>query len=270
MNRINLTSASFAILLCLVTAANAVTLAPHRAFYDLEVKRLDQGNNISSIRGKLAYEITGSRCDGYAVNYRIANRIMYNEGQAQLIDTQMTSWESGDGLEIDMTQKQFVDSKLNSESRIKVKKDRPDAAGKGQIITAVTKPFETAPSAVFPTLYQLRLIEAALKGNSRDEALVYEGSDDDKTIKAISFIGARKPVAGLPASGGEALGSLAAWPVSISYYPLAGEGDDQPVYQATFMMLENGISTDLVLDYGSYALSGKLSKLEMLKPETCN
>ena len=114
MNRHLVSSASF--LLLVATPAAAAPLAPHRAFYDLEIKRLDAGNNISSIKGKLAYEITGSTCDGFAVSYRLANRIVYTEGGAQIIDNQMTSWESGDGLELDITQKQFVDAKLSSES----------------------------------------------------------------------------------------------------------------------------------------------------------
>ena len=66
MNRPLLSSASFALCFSLA-GAQAATLAPHRAFYDLEVRRLEQGNNISTIKGKLAYEITGSACDGYAV-----------------------------------------------------------------------------------------------------------------------------------------------------------------------------------------------------------
>ncbi len=73
MNRLALSSASFLLLFSM--SASAATLQAHRAFYDLEVKRLDAGNNISSVTGKLAYEITGSACEGYAINYRIANRM---------------------------------------------------------------------------------------------------------------------------------------------------------------------------------------------------
>ncbi len=274
MNRHLFSSASF--VLCLMSgglfasAACAANLAPHRAYYDLTTKRLASGKNISSITGKLAYEIRGSACDGYAVSYRIANRILYVEGSAQVIDTHMTSWESGDGLELDLRQKQFVDAKLNSENRIKVKKDAANAPGKGQITTTGTKTFETAATAVFPTQYQLKLIDAALKGEPRDSSIVFEGSDDDKSMKAITFMGGRRQVAGLPEQQAKELAGLGAWPVSISYYAVDGKGDDQPNYQASFLMLENGISTNLELDYGDYVLAGRLSKLEMLKAEPCN
>jgi len=268
MNRLLLSSASFSLFLTLASA-QAATLAPHRAFYDLEIKRLEHGNNISTIKGRLAYEITGSSCDGYAVSYRIANRIIYVEGGSQVIDTRMISWESGNGLELDLTQKQFVDAKLNSESRIKVRKDGADKAGKGEIAATESKQFEIMATAIFPTQYQLKLIDAANKGEVRDSSIVYEGSEDEKSMKAISFIGTKRPVSGLPTQQADELSDVTAWPVSISYFPVEGAADDTPQYQASFLMLDNGISTELVLDYGSYALSGKLTRLELLKTESC-
>ncbi len=62
-----------------------------------------------------------------------------------MIDSQLTSWESGDGLELDLTQKQYVDAKINSESRIKVKKASEKEPGKGLITTTDTKEFELKP-----------------------------------------------------------------------------------------------------------------------------
>jgi EipB-like len=261
---------SAGIVLCVsLASAHAASLAPHRAFYDLDINRVEQGSNVKSIKGRLAYEITGSPCDGYAVSYRIANRILYSEGGSQVIDNHLTSWESGDGLELDVTQKQFVDAKLNSESRIKVKKENANGPGKGEIAATEPRQFETLANAVFPTQYQIRLIDAALKGEPRDSSLVYEGSDDEKSMTAITFIGAKKPVSGVPTGELAALSAFAAWPMSVSYFPAEAKSDDQPQYQANFLMLENGISTELIMDYGTYSLKGKLTKLELLKAEVC-
>lgn len=267
MNRIILSSASFA-LFCAAPAWSA-TLAPHRAYYDLEVKRVETGGNIASVTGKLAFEISGSACDGYAINYRIANRVRSVEGGTQVVDIQMTSWESGDGLQLDVTQKQFTDSRLTSESRIKVAKETAGSPGKGLITKADTQDFETNAAALFPTRYQLELMDAAQRGETRTVAIVYEGSDDEKSMRVISFIGEKKPVTGLPEAAMGALAQVAAWPVTVSYYAEDAKEDEQPLYQASFLMLENGVSTNLVLDYGSYALSGKLTKLDLLKADTC-
>jgi EipB-like len=259
MNQLRISSACLLIIAGL-SPVQAATLAPHRAFYDLQIKRLDKGNNISSIVGKLAYEIRGSSCEGFAVNYRIANRIVYQEGGTQVIDTQLSSFETGDGLELDLTQKQFVDAKLNSDSRIKVKKSSAEKPGKGMITKTDTKEFEIAPTAIFPTQYQLKLIDSATRGEARDSSLVYEGSEDDKALKAIGFIGAKRAIVGVPDKEAKKLGGMDAWPVSISYYSA----------ESGFLMLANGISSELELDYGSYALSGKLSTLELLEADSCN
>ena len=62
MNRILLarTFSSLVPIIFAIAPSEAASLAPHRAFYDLEVGRLDSGAGISAISGKLAYEITGS------------------------------------------------------------------------------------------------------------------------------------------------------------------------------------------------------------------
>jgi EipB-like len=258
-------------------AGPVVNLAPHRAYYDLEAGRLDGNAGISAISGKLAFEISGSACNGYAVSYRVANRYTQGEGSApQITDNQQTSFESGDGLELDMQQKNFVNAKLLTQSRIKVKKPKAGEAGEGEIIAAETTSIKTDAKAVFPTEYQRLLSAAALAGESRFEALVFEGSDGDKPMRAIAFIGPRKESGALAnetqatLQNADALNQMPFWRVSVSYYSANGRGDDAPLYQATFNMLENGVSTDLLLDYGTYALKGKLSKIEMLKKETCD
>jgi hypothetical protein len=263
-----------AALAAMVSSGHAGTLLPHRAFYTLEAARLDDSSGISQITGRLAYEIRGSSCEGYTVSYRYANRYVQNEGQAQVSDLQLTSYESGDGLELDLRQKQFNNAKLEMESRIKVKKPRAGASAEGEIAAADTKTFTLDPQAVFPTDFQRQLLAAAERGETRHDAIVYEGSEGEKPMRAISFIGAKKLVSAItdttPDKALSKLGEEAYWPVTVSYYATEAGGDEAPIYQATFNMLDNGISTDLVMDYGSYALKGTLNKLEVLKQDSCN
>lgn len=276
MNHAALTSlicrtAAFAVFM---GGAQAATLAAHRAYYTLEAARLDDAVGISQIHGKLAYEIRGSDCEGYSVNYRVANRYLQSEGQEQISDVQLNSFESGDGLELDLQQKQFTNAKLDSESRIKVKRPKAGEVASGEITGDDPKSFTVLPAAIFPTDFQKKLLEAAERGETRYDTLIYEGSEGEKSLRVISFIGARKAMASVTdTTPDKALSSLAAsavWPVTVSYYPLDGQGDEQPTYQATFNMLDNGISTDLLMDYGGYALKGTLNKLEMLNQDSCN
>ena len=260
--------------LVLITAsAQAATLASHRAIYDLSTSRLDSGSGYSSIEGRLAYELTGTACDGWAVTYRIANRYVQAEKGTQVLDTQLTTWESGDGLEMNLSQKQFVEGNLDSEEKLKVKRENANQEAIGQMSKPKELYFTVPSEALFPSTHQLHLLDAAKKGVTRDSSIVFDGSNNEKTYKAISFIGKiRAPGSFAPDkenSETSPLRSLQSWPITISYFPTDDEKVEKPVYQASFNMYENGVSTDLVLDYGTYALKGKLAKLDMLKTDAC-
>jgi EipB-like len=262
-----------ALLMATALPASALTLASHRAFYELEVSRIDNTSGYSSVQGKLAYELSGSVCEGWAVNYRIANRYVEAEKGSRVLDTQLTTWESGDGLEMNLSQKQFVDSTLDSEERLKVKRPKMGAEAQGNLTLPKEQDFTVPGDAVFPSTHQARLLDAANKGILRDVSVVFDGSDGDKIYKAISFIGKKRAPGTFALDAAnpqtEPLRKLASWPVTVSYYLNAGEKAEAPIYQASFNMYENGVSTNLLMDYGSYALKGTLTKLELLKTQEC-
>ncbi len=64
------------------------------------------------------------------------------------------------------------------------------------------------------------------------------------------------------------LGELVSWPVSIGYFEAKG-GDLTPSYQIDFRLYANGVSRELLIDYGDFTIHGKLTALEYLKAEEC-
>jgi hypothetical protein len=277
MNRLTLTRRFSGLALAAMAFPNlafaAPNLAPHRAYYTLEAMRLDDQSGMTGIQGRLAYEITGNECDGYSISYRIANRYVQGEGDAQTMDIQLTSFESGDGLELDMKEKQFINDKLEKETRVKAKMPKAGGPGEGSFEGKEGRKFDIDPAAIFPTAFQKQLMTDAEQGKQRTSSMVFEGSDDAKVVKAITFIGNKKAnnkiVAGADAATLSALSKLPSWPVTVSYFELGSPDDTPPNYSASFNMLSNGVSTDLVLDYGAYALKGKLEKIEMLETAAC-
>ena len=59
-----------------------------------------------------------------------------------------------------------------------------------------------------------------------------------------------------------------AWPITVSYFS-AGKGEEVPDYQVSFDLYENGVATGLVLDYGGFALGGKLADLTIYDASEC-
>jgi hypothetical protein len=253
--------------------ASAATIASHRAIYDLALLSADSKANVADVDGRIAFEVQGSACDGWTVTFRMVNRFRPNDGDVRIIDSQSTSFESGDGLQLSYNSKEFVNQKPQDEQRINVSRRAADAEGQGVQAGSDGKAFTVPAGALFPIHHQLKLQDEAAAGETRDKSLVYDGSDGDTSYRVITFIGAKKPAGANAHDSANAeaavLKDFASWPVSISYYKIAADSVDTPTYQVGFDLYENGVATSLRLDYGDFVLGGELKKLELLKPEPC-
>ena len=111
-------------------------------------------------------------------------------------------------------------------------------------------------------------------GQSVFQAKVYDGTEKGQRVfDTTAFIGSMVKPGGdadrlEKVAQDEKLGELPSWPISIGYFDLAA-GDLTPSYQIDFRLYENGVSRDLLIDYGEYTVEGKLSSLEYLKEKKC-
>jgi EipB-like len=254
--------------------AFAVELASHRALYELSPLRVEQSSKLIPMDGRLAYEITGSACEGYTVSYRIANRFQDPTQGEKLIDTQLNVFEAQDGTQLDIEEHQLAKESDQTGKRVSVKRSKPGEIATGKISTPEEETFSLAPEVLFPSALALKLLGMAEKGLSHDVDLVFDGSDGKNVMKAITFIG-KKRLPGtylLDAANPEmrTLANLSSWPMSTSYYAAEGANTENALYQASFNIYENGVSSELVFDYGTYALKGKITKLELLKQSPCD
>ena len=274
VTRLFQTILAFVLVLPFMTAASAhagAVLAPHRAVYDLSLKDASDRSGISGINGRMVIELNGSTCDGWTINFRMLNRYLLKRGKMRLADNRSSSWESGDGLRMQFTQRQFIDNKLEEDSRLKVGREKIGAPVEGAIAKPKEETFTLAPDVVFPMQHQMRILDAALAGESRDRSVIYDGSEGAKAYVAVSFIGTGKMINEQGGKGADALHGQRAWPVSISYFDQKDDqsGEGTPVYQVSFRMFENGVAGDLVLDYGDFAIKGVLADYAALEQVDC-
>ena len=248
-------------------------MAPHRAVYDLELASSEARAGLTGASGRMVLEVTGSQCDGWSVEFRIVNDFTLNSGETRLVDSRSSSWEAADGIRMRYSQRQYADSRLESEVLLSVTRDAVDEPGQGIVTEPEEETFTLPPGALFPVAHQNKLLVAARAGEQRDDSTIYDGSDGAKSYQAITFIGERQEPQGLSSQveGAEALAKLPSWPVTISYYPLGEmpQGEETPSHQVTFDMYDNGAAGDVTLDYGDFALDGKLTGIEMLDVPEC-
>ncbi len=58
------------------------------------------------------------------------------------------------------------------------------------------------------------------------------------------------------------------WRVRIAFFP-ADAKVEKPDYELGMRLLENGVSQDMVIDYGEYSIRAKLDDLENLPRPSC-
>ena len=258
--------------LLLATAADAATVAPHRAIYDLTLLRTDEGSGVQSATGRLAFEIEGSGCEGFTVSFRMATKYVQREGKQALIDTMTTTFEGPGALDFRHQMKESINRADKGDTRISVTRPAVDAPGEGTLSTKPDEPFTIAPDTVFPMQHQLRLMALGEAGGGRDSSVVFDGSDGAQSYRAISLVGKAKPPGAIARDGANpaaaALSDVGSWPMTVSYFKLDGD-TETPEYQVSFDMYENGVANGLVLDYGDFAMSGTLRDLKMLPPASC-
>ncbi|MCA3561007.1 MAG: DUF1849 family protein [Aestuariivirga sp.] len=260
-------------MLALASAADAATVAPHRAIYDLTLLRANEGASLQSAAGKLAFEIDGSSCDGFTVNFRMATKYRQEDGSIAVIDTLTTTFENAGATELRHQLKESVNGTVKETDRISLTRKSADAEGAATLKSKPGEPFTVPAGAALPMQHQLRLMALGEAGGGRDSSIVFDGSDGAKSFRAISFVGRQKPPGSIardaanPAAA--ALKGDAAWPMTVSYFTLDGNAET-PEYQVSFDMYDNGVASGLVLDYGDFALSGTLTDLKLLDKPSCN
>lgn len=250
-------------------ASHAAPLAPHRAVYDLRLDTASDRSGIDDMAGRMVYEFDGSACEGYTVKFRFVTRILSGD-VTRLTDQRTTTYEDLDNDTFRFVTRAFVDDVLDREVRGQA------AAEDDAISVDLEKPEERElrlEAGRFPTEHMLELIEKAKAGETLYESSIYDGSDSaDETMTTNAVIGEKRK----PEGGGDgefrAMKDLAGemfWPVTIAYFQ-KGDAEGLPIYQIAFKLYENGVTRDLTLDYGEFALRGTLSDLEMFDGTDCD
>jgi hypothetical protein len=245
-----------------------VVLAPHRAVYDLVLDNGKPAKNVEAARGRIAFDFTGDACEGYALSFRQVTQLSSGEGGPRTIDARTTSFEAGDGASY-----RFKTESSASGSPPETVDGSAEKSTDGYEVKLRAPKAEThreAADALFPNAQMKAVIQAARVGQTTLNVRLYDGANSGKEVyDTLSVIGKRieaKP-SEEPLQKPE-FEAMARWPVTISYFKV-GSGETTPAYTIAFELYENGITGAIRLDYGSFALRGTLTRLDLLPQQAC-
>ncbi|PWJ85771.1 uncharacterized protein DUF1849 [Pseudaminobacter salicylatoxidans] len=246
-----------------VPAFAGAPLASHRAVYDLILDKASDKSGITGLAGRMVYEFNGSACEGYTVKFRFVTQIDTGDN-TRLTDQQTTTFEDAEGKTFNFVTKSFVDQNLERE--VKGTATREKDGLKVDIEKPEKNTLELGPSQ-FPTQHLVELIDKARSGETFYETSLFDGSEDADKVMTTTVVVGKKAEAGKSDPELPALKSLAKdkyWPVDIAYFDESkGDGEGLPEYRISFKLHENGLTRDLVMDYGDFSMTGKLVDLSL-------
>lgn len=244
-------------------------LANHRAVYDLSLLKSNGAKAPAHARGRIAFDFSGSACEGYVQNFRQITELQPSEGAAKLSDMRSATFEGGDGVDFRFKVETKVDNSRAEQVDGKAKK-----SANARLSIDLSKPkrtrLELSGPLLFPTEHLRKIVEAGVAGEHLLEARVFDGSGDgEKAFDTLTIIG--QPTTEPPqetAARVNALSNMRRWPVAISYFDL-GKKDGEPIYVLSFDLYENGVSRALKLDYGDFVLRGDMTELVVQPTPAC-
>jgi hypothetical protein len=251
----------------------ALPLAPHRATY--EISLIDDYSGLRggsqapvAASGLIAYEFSGSRCEGYNSNFRQFTQLQRSEGDAISSDIHAVTFEDGDAKRMRFQ----IDSTMEGGEPTPVAGSASRADG-GDTTIALSKPsaatLDIGKDILFPTEHIEKIIARAKDGGGPMAARVYDGSDTgEKVFDTLTVIGKQATTPTPETDFAAQLGTIRRWPVTVSYFDEKAR-DAPPEYVLSFDLYENGVSGTLKLDYGAFALSAKLKTLALLPTQAC-
>jgi hypothetical protein len=252
-------------------------LVAHRAVYEMKLDdtRATSGiTGITGIDGRMVFEFTGSECEGYSLNMRMVTHMTDAREQTNLTDLRSSTWEQGDGRKFRFQSTQYFNDKRGDVTMGRaVRKTRGEEAIEVKLSQPSRAKLKLPGPVLFPTQHSFALIESAKAGQALLQARIFDGSEKGRKVyQTTAFIGRKVPPGTeqdleTPAKE-KGLGELTSWPVSIGYFD-PNHDDLTPSYQIDFRLYENGVSRELLIDYGSFSVHGTLTGLEYLKTPKC-
>jgi len=240
-------------------------IAPHKALYDIKLVGTKSGSQIVNVTGQMFYEWRPT-CDAWTSDHRFNLLYEYSEAPAVQIASDFSTFESFDGTSLDFTSQRKRDGELFEEIRGRASFDENR---KGEAI--YTKPkgleYDLPEGSFFPIAHTAAVLEKIRQGKKFFNATIFDGSDEEGPLEVNAFIG--KPVdAKSRLSNTESVDMSLLEPpahdIRLAFFPLNEESATSE-YEMNLVFHENGVISDMFIEYEDFSITQKLVALEKLE-----
>jgi hypothetical protein len=247
-------------LLALLTPglAHADGITGQHALYNLTLSKL-RTHDITGATGQMRFDVVDG-CTGWGTTQHMTMIIRGVDGTLNKSVSDYITWESKDGKTLTFT---LRESDNDGKEQIDDAGTATHTGADGSGIIAYTTPASTTlklpPGTLFPTAHTEALLAAGREGKKFIAPPLFDGTTPDGAqatfVAVLGHHGAEK-------TPWPALDAIPSTNVDIAFYERKNS-DETPDFRTSMRYFEDGVATDLVLDFGDFEMTGKLVKLSI-------
>ena len=245
-------------------------LLPHRALYDIKLAGSKNGSQILNVAGQMFYEWRPS-CEAWISNHRFKLRYEYADTPAMDITSEFSTYESLDGKSLSFTSQRKRNGEIYEELRGQADIDKEE---KGLAVYSIPDglSYDLPKGAMFPMSHTLAVLDNIRAGKKFFSAVIFDGSDEEGPVEINTFIGKAHlmpAVNDLLTPMNEILQASPAWNVRLAFFPLT-KPEATSDYEMSIVLHENGVISDMKIDYHDFSVSQKLTALDKMEQNCDN
>lgn len=260
--------------------AAAADLVPYRARYALAIASTEGSSGVVGAGGVLLDE-WNETCEGWTEQEHFYLHLDYGGVDAgsdaqearETLDSysNFVTWEAKDGLGYRSYMRRSSSDAPFEEVKGKARLGGPGQGGTAEFTQPQAAALSLAPGVLFPAGHTRLLIDRAEAGDKFVARDVFDGSDVENAGLISAAIGpklAPGAVKGEEAPPASPLLQRPSWRITLAIFP-PDRAAMVPDYQETIRLLDNGVTQEMLFDYGDYSVRATLEEIEALPRPRC-
>jgi hypothetical protein len=194
----------------------------------------------------------------------------YSDSAPLRITSNFSTYENYDGKSFDYTSRRMRNGDLYEELR---GQGTMDDENKGEAVYSMPDGlvFNLQENTMFPMAHTVELLRLIGQDRRFFSAVVFDGSDDEGPVEINTFIGEPVNVMGQIEMGpaiDPSLINVPAHKVRMAFFPVL-EPDADAEYEMDMFFHENGVISDMHVEYREFSVRQSLKALEKLPMAEC-
>ena len=253
----------------LTAAADAAQFVPYRALYDMTLNSATRDSAVANVTGQIDEE-WNETCDGWTMQQRTALEVAIGGEASVRLLSNVTTWESRNGLIYRFNVRNR--SSDSEEERIEgmARLAGPGKAGTAKFEQPEARSMKLPAGTIFPTAHTNAVLEAAKDAPTALTRVVFDGLSGDGLFDVSAILGRAAASDAAPsAKVRKVLAGLRAWPAQIAFFR-HGSHDAEPDHEVGLKLYENGVTDEMILDFGPFTARATIKALELSPRPACN